>query len=89
MKRILVSTVVMLLVGCASTGNVENIQSQIDDLKTPVNAMVLEAADAKTTALKAAVSASFANYYATTAENFAEQTQFKLDRLATKYKLIK
>lgn len=46
MKVLLVSMIAVFVVGCASNGDVENLQSQIDSLKTS-NAASIEASTVK------------------------------------------
>lgn len=46
MKMLLVSMIAVFVVGCASNGDVENLQSQIDSLKTS-NAASIEASTVK------------------------------------------
>lgn len=81
MKKLVLAVILVSLTACASTKDVASLQSQIDELKTPVVALQTVATQAKLTALDAATRASAANYWAVTAEKNAEQVQFKLDKL--------
>jgi len=89
MKKILISVILISLVGCATIDSVDTIQSQIDELKTPIQAIAVDSAVAKSKSLEAATTASFANYYAVMAEKQAELTQFKLDMLVSRLKVFK
>jgi len=81
MKKLVLVVFLIYLTACASTKDVASLQSQVDELKTPVVALQTTALEAKLTALDAATRASAANYWAVTAEKNAEQIQFKLDKL--------
>ncbi|RLA21409.1 MAG: hypothetical protein DRQ56_00680 [Gammaproteobacteria bacterium] len=66
-----------LAVGCASTGDISGLQSQIDALKA-------ETSGATSTAEQAAVSAANAERTAASAEATANETSAKLDRMFKK-----
>ena len=50
MKLSMVALVASLVVGCASTSDIENLQSQVDGLKTSVAQASADAASAKSAA---------------------------------------
>lgn len=63
-----------LAVGCASTSDIDNLQSQINTLKTDV-------AGAKDAASDASTKAANAEAAATRAANTADEVNTKLDRM--------
>ena len=70
MKLSMVALVASLVVGCASTSDVENLQSQIDGLKTSVAQASADAAAAESAANRAA--------------QYAQDTNSKLDSMFKK-----
>ena len=79
MKKILLSIILLSLTACATTKDIESLQSQIDDLKTPIASAQDTASAAKLSALNATTLASQANYWAVAAEGYSKQINLKLD----------
>jgi len=80
-KLSMVALVASLVVGCATNGDIENLQSQIDTLKTSVAQASSDAASAKSAADAAAAQAASAEAAANRAAQFAQDTNSKLDSL--------
>jgi len=76
-KLSMIAMVATLVVGCASTSDIENLQSQIDGLKTSV-------ASASSDAQSALAAATAAEAAANRAAQFAQDTNSKLDNLFKK-----
>jgi len=76
-KLSMIAMVATLVVGCASTSDIENLQSQIDGLKTSV-------ASASSDAHSALAAATAAEAAANRAAQFAQDTNSKLDNLFKK-----
>jgi murein lipoprotein len=70
--------------GCASTGDVENLQAQIDALKPVVASAAADAASAKASADSAIVKASAAEVAADKAAKACADVNAKLDKLFKK-----
>ena len=86
-KAIKISAIVLtagLAVGCASTSDIDNLQSQIDGLRTDLDKNSAAVASAQNAAREAAARASAAEAAAERADGFAEETNSKLDRLFKK-----
>ncbi len=77
MKLSMVAVVALLAVGCASTSDIENLQSQIDGLKTSVAQASADAASASSQAAAAEAAANRAAQY-------AQDTNSKLDSMFKK-----
>ncbi len=77
MKLSMVALVASLVVGCASTSDIENLQSQVDGLKTSV-------AQASADAASAASQAAAAEAAANRAAQYAQDTNSKLDSMFKK-----
>lgn len=73
----MVAMVALLAVGCASTSDIENLQSQIDGLKTSVAQASADAASASSQAAAAEAAANRAAQY-------AQDTNSKLDSMFKK-----
>ncbi|MGZ5049470.1 MAG: Lpp/OprI family alanine-zipper lipoprotein [Methylobacter sp.] len=84
MKLSLVAVVALLAVGCASTSDVENLQSQIDGLKSSVAQATADAASAKSAADAASAQAAAAEAAANRAAQYAQDTNSKLDSMFKK-----
>ena len=88
MKKIVkISAVVLaagLATGCASTSDVDNLQSQIDGLKGQISSAASDAAQAKQSAADAASKAAAAEAAANRAAQYAQDTNSKLDRMFKK-----
>ena len=80
-KLSMVAFAVSLLVGCASSSDIDNLQSQIDGLKTSVAQASSDAASANSAASDAASRAASAESAANRAAQAAEETNFKLDKV--------
>ena len=70
-----------LVVGCASTSDIDNLQSQINALKTDVSGAKDAAASANTAATDAAARAAAAEAAANRAASTADEVNTKLDRM--------
>jgi len=87
MNVLKISTVVIaavLATGCASTSDIENLQSQIDGLKSQVSTAAADAATAQAAATEAATKAGAAEAAANRAAQYAQDTNSKLDRMFKK-----
>lgn len=73
-KAALLTLVASLAVGCATSSDVANIQTQIDGLKTSVTQASADAASAQTAAADAKAAAERAAQY-------AQETNSKLDKM--------
>lgn len=68
-----------LLAACATTSDVENLQSQVDGLDTSVKQASATAASAQATAAEAAAKAEAAEAAANRAAELSQDTNSKLD----------
>ena len=83
-KMLLVTLFASAVVGCASTGDVEQLQTQIDGLKTSVSQVSESAKSAQSAAEDAKVRSEAAELAATRAAQYAIETNTKLDSLFRK-----
>ncbi|PPD05629.1 MAG: hypothetical protein CTY29_00155 [Methylobacter sp.] len=83
-KLSLIAMASTLVVACASNSDIENLQSQIDGLKTQVAQASADASSAQTAAASAAAKAADAEQAANRAAQYAQDTNSKLDRLFKK-----
>jgi len=83
-KLSIVALVAGLIVGCASTSDIDNLQSQIDGLKTSVAQASSDAASAQSAANDAASRAASAEAAANRAAQYAQDTNSKLDSMFKK-----
>ncbi len=83
-KLSMVALVASLVVGCAGTSDIENLQSQIDGLKTSVAQASSDAASAQSAANDAASRAAAAESAANRAAQYAQDTNSKLDNMFKK-----
>ncbi len=83
-KLSMIAMVATLVVGCASTSDIENLQSQIDGLKTSVASASSDAQSALAAANDAASKAAAAESAANRAAQYAQDTNSKLDNLFKK-----
>lgn len=81
LKLSVVALIAGLAVGCASTSDIDNLQGQINTLKTDVAGAKDAAASANTAASDAASKAAAAEAAANRAANTAEEVNTKLDRM--------
>ncbi|MDO9163206.1 MAG: Lpp/OprI family alanine-zipper lipoprotein [Methylococcaceae bacterium] len=86
-KLSMVALVASLVVGCASTSDIENLQSQIDGLKTSVAQASADAQNAQSAAADASAKAAAAESAANRAAQYAQDTNSKLDNLFKKSQL--
>jgi outer membrane murein-binding lipoprotein Lpp len=77
MKLSMIAMVASLVVGCATNSDIENLQSQIDGLKTSVAQASSDAASAQSAAQEAKDAANRAAQY-------AQDTNSKLDSMFKK-----
>ncbi len=73
-----------LVTGCASTSDIDNLQSQIDTLKSQISSASSDAASAQAAAAEAAAKAAAAEAAANRAAQYAQDTNSKLDRMFKK-----
>lgn len=83
-KLSMIALAVSLIAGCASTSDIENLQSQIDSLKTSVAQASSDAASAQSAANDAASRAASAEAAANRAAQYAQDTNSKLDSMFKK-----
>jgi murein lipoprotein len=83
-KLSMIALAASLIVGCASTSDVEGLQSQIDGLKTSVAQASSDAASAQSAAADAASKAAAAESAANRAAQYAQDTNSKLDSMFKK-----
>ena len=83
-KLSMIAMVATLVVGCASTSDIENLQSQIDGLKSSVASASSDAQSALSAANDAAAKAAAAEAAANRAAQYAQDTNSKLDNLFKK-----
>lgn len=83
MKKLMIISALLALVGCASNGDVENIQTQLDGLKVSVNQVNSDVAFANEAAASANKSASEALKAAEQAAALAADANLKLDAIFT------
>ena len=79
-KLSMIALAVSLVAGCATTSDVENIQSQVDGLNTSVQQASADAASAQSTAADAATKAEAAEAAANRAAQLSQDANSKLDR---------
>jgi murein lipoprotein len=84
LKFAVIAMVTVLAVGCASTSDIDNLQGQINVLKTDVGAAKSAATSASSSAADAASRASAAEAAANRAASTAEEVNTKLDRMFKK-----
>jgi len=86
-KALKISAIVVtagLATGCASTSDIEGLQSQIDGLKTQISSAATDSATAQAAAAEAAAKAAAAEAAANRAAQYAQDTNSKLDRMFKK-----
>jgi outer membrane murein-binding lipoprotein Lpp len=83
-KLSMIALIASLVVGCASTSDIENLQSQVDGLKTSVAQASSDAASAQSAAADAASKAGAAESAANRAAQYAQDTNSKLDSMFKK-----
>jgi septal ring factor EnvC (AmiA/AmiB activator) len=79
-KLSMIALAFSLVAACATTSDVENLQSQVDGLNTSVKQASADAASAQTTAADAAAKAEAAEAAANRAAQLSEDANSKLDR---------
>lgn len=79
-KLSMIALTVSLIAGCATTSDVENLQSQVDGLDTSVKQASADAASAQTTAADAAAKAEAAEAAANKAAELSQDANSKLDK---------
>jgi len=79
-KLSMIALAFSLVTACATTSDVENLQSQVDGLNTSVKQASADAASAQTTAADAAQKAEAAETAANRAAQLSEDANSKLDR---------
>ena len=79
-KLSMIALAVSLVAGCATTSDVENLQSQVNGLDTSVKQASADAASAQTTAADAAAKAQAAEAAANRAAELSQEANNKLDK---------
>jgi len=79
-KLSMIALAASLIVGCATTSDVENLQSQVDGLDSSVKQASADAASAQTTAADAAAKAEAAEAAANRAAQLSQDANSKLDK---------
>lgn len=79
-KLSMIALTFSLFTACATTSDVENLQSQVDGLNTSVKQASADAAGAQTTAADAAAKAEAAEAAANQAAQLSQDANNKLDR---------
>ena len=79
-KLSMIALAFSLVAGCATTSDVENLQSQISGLDTAVKQASADAASARTTAVDAAEKADAAEGAANKATQLSQEANSKLDK---------
>lgn len=79
-KLAMVALVFSLITACASTSDVENLQSQVTGLDTSVKQASADAVSAQTTAADAAAKSASAEAAANRASQLSQDANAKLDR---------
>lgn len=85
MKQLLLLT--LLLTGCASTSDIENLQGQINSLDVRITNVAEDARTAKEAAIQAGIKANEAAVSSNRAAQYAQEVNAKLDRLFKKTQL--
>jgi murein lipoprotein len=80
MKLSMIALALSLVTACATTSDVENLQSQVNGLDTSVKQASADAASAKTTAADAAAKAEAAEAAADRAAQLSQEANNKLDK---------
>ena len=83
-KLSMIALAATLVVGCATNGDIENLQSQIDGLKTSVAQASSDASAAQAAAADASAKAAAAEAAANRAAQYAQDTNSKLDSMFKK-----
>lgn len=78
-KLSMISLVFSMVAACATTSDVENLQSQVDGLNSKVSQASADAANAQAAAADAAAKAEAAEASANRAAQLAQDTNNKLD----------
>jgi predicted nucleic acid-binding Zn-ribbon protein len=76
----MIALIFSLVTACATTSDVENLQSQISGLDTAVKQASADAANARTTAVDAAEKAEAAEDAANKAAQLSQEANSKLDK---------
>ena len=79
-KLSIIALVLSLVTACATTSDVENLQSQVNGLDTSVKQASADAASAQTTAADAAARAAAAETAANRAAQLSQDANSKLDK---------
>ena len=84
MKKVInlpmIALAVSLVTGCATTSDVENLQSQVDGLNTSAKQASADAANAQSTAADAAAKAKTAEAAANRAAQLSQEANSKLSK---------
>jgi len=84
LKLSMIALAASLFAGCATNGDIENLQSQVDGLKTGVAQAQSDASAAQSAAADAASKAAAAESAANRAAQYAQDTNSKLDSMFKK-----
>ena len=81
MKKVMLLVLVAMMAGCATTKDIEGLQTQVDVLKVSVEGVSQAAQAAKVVSAQASVSAAFAAKAALDAVQSQQEIAAKLDAL--------
>ena len=84
LKVLAIASVIGIATGCASSSDIDKLQSEIDGLKDQISTASSDAAKAQSSAAEAASKAASAESAANRAAKYAEDTNSKLDRMFKK-----
>lgn len=84
LKVLAIVSVIGIATGCASSSDIDKLQSEIDGLKDQISTASSDAAKAQSSAAEAASKAASAESAANRAAKYAEDTNSKLDRMFKK-----
>ena len=82
--KLLLAALVLSLTACASTGDIEKLQAQIDSVQVSVKQASLDAQSALLSSVEASGRAALAESAANRAAKYAQDTNSKLDNLFKK-----
>jgi murein lipoprotein len=82
--KLSLAILVLTLTACASTGDIENIQSQVDTLKVSVAQISTDARNAQVSVADAAAKATIAQIATEKAAKLSKEASAKLDYLFKK-----
>lgn len=84
LDKIAIVALILFVTGCASTSDLEHVQSQVSELSTKVDLLAVDVSSAKSSAESALAKSSAAETAAVNAEKACKDINSKLDRLFKK-----